>query len=43
LTLREGSWGTAMDYLVVKLFWYLAAAFAIGVVVGWISCGRVED
>jgi hypothetical protein len=32
-----------MDYLVVKLFWYLAAAFAIGLVVGWISCGRVED
>lgn len=33
----------AMEYLFVKLFWYLAAAFAIGVVVGWISCGRVKD
>jgi uncharacterized membrane protein YciS (DUF1049 family) len=32
-----------MEYLFVKLFWYLAAAFAIGVVVGWISCGRVND
>jgi hypothetical protein len=32
-----------MEYLVVKLFWYLVAAFATGVVVGWISCGRVED
>lgn len=32
-----------MDYLILKLFWYLVAAFAIGVVVGWISCGRVED
>lgn len=32
-----------MDYLVVTLFWYLAAAFAVGLVVGWISCGGVED
>jgi len=32
-----------MDYLVVQLFWYLAVAFAVGVVVGWISCGGVED
>lgn len=32
-----------MEYLVVKLFWYLVAAFVIGLVVGWISCGRVED
>lgn len=32
-----------MDYLILKLFWYLVAAFAIGVFVGWISCGRVED
>ena len=32
-----------MDYLVVKLFWYLCAAFAIGFAVGWISCGAVED
>lgn len=32
-----------MEYLFVKLFWYLAAAVCIGVVVGWISCGRVKD
>lgn len=32
-----------MEYLAVKLIWYLAAAFVIGLVVGWISCGRVED
>jgi hypothetical protein len=32
-----------MDYLFVKLFWYLVAAFAIGVAVGWISCGQSRD
>jgi hypothetical protein len=32
-----------MDYLLVKLFWYVIAAFAIGVAVGWISCGRQVD
>ncbi len=32
-----------MDYLVVTLFWYLAAAFAAGLVVGWISCGGADD
>ncbi len=32
-----------MDYLIVKLCWYLAAAFAVGLVVGWVSCGGVED
>lgn len=32
-----------MDYLIVQLFWYLAASFAVGLVVGWISCGRAED
>jgi uncharacterized membrane protein YciS (DUF1049 family) len=29
-----------MEYLVYKLAWWLAAAFAIGLVVGWISCSR---
>ncbi len=29
-----------MDYLFVKLFWYVLAAFAIGLFVGWISCAR---
>jgi hypothetical protein len=32
-----------MDYLIVKLAWWLAAAFAIGLVVGWLSCGRAES
>lgn len=32
-----------MDYLVSQLVWYIVAAFAIGLVVGWVSCGRVED
>ncbi len=32
-----------MDYLFVKLFWYLMVAFAIGVFVGWTSCSRRED
>jgi hypothetical protein len=32
-----------MDYLLIKLFWYVMAAFAIGLAVGWISCGPVED
>lgn len=29
-----------MDYLFVNLLGYVAAAYAVGVVVGWISCGR---
>lgn len=32
-----------MDYLLIKLFWYVAAAFLIGLFVGWYSCGRAED
>lgn len=32
-----------MEYLFAKLFWYVVAAFVIGIFVGWISCGRVED
>lgn len=31
-----------MDYLFIKLFWYLVVAFVIGLVVGWVSCGREE-
>lgn len=29
-----------MDYLLVKLAWYLAVALLIGVVIGWFSCSR---
>jgi hypothetical protein len=32
-----------MDYLLASLIWYVLAAFVVGVLVGWFSCGRVED
>jgi len=32
-----------MDYLAFKLIWWLLLAFAIGLVVGWLSCGRAES
>lgn len=32
-----------MDYLAFKLVWWLVLAFAIGLVVGWLSCSRVEN
>ncbi len=32
-----------MSYLFAKLLWYIAGAFAIGLLVGWFSCGRPED
>lgn len=32
-----------MTYLLSKLVWYVVASFVIGVFVGWISCGRVQD
>lgn len=28
-----------MDYLFVKLIWWIAIAFALGLVTGWLSCG----
>lgn len=28
-----------MDYLVVKLGWYLAAAGGLGLLIGWVCCG----
>lgn len=31
-----------MDYLFVKLLWYVLAALALGVAVGWYSCGRSD-
>jgi hypothetical protein len=27
-----------MDYLFLKLIWWIALAFALGLVTGWISC-----
>jgi hypothetical protein len=32
-----------MEYLAYKLFWWLVAAFAIGLAVGWLSCSRRKD
>jgi hypothetical protein len=29
-----------MDYLAYRLLWWLLAAFAIGLAIGWLSCGR---
>jgi hypothetical protein len=29
-----------MEYLIVKLAWWFAAAFAIGLVTGWLSYSR---
>lgn len=40
---RFGQGVGLMDYLLVKLVWYVVAAFAIGVFVGWVSCGEVEE
>jgi hypothetical protein len=31
-----------MEYLASKLLWWLLVAFALGLVVGWLSCGRAE-
>jgi hypothetical protein len=27
-----------MDYLFIKMIWWIALAFALGLVTGWISC-----
>lgn len=32
-----------MDYLMVQLAWYIAAAFVVGLVVGWVACGRPQS
>jgi hypothetical protein len=32
-----------MGYLLMQLLWYVLAAFAVGLVVGWITCTRVES
>jgi hypothetical protein len=32
-----------MDYLVFKLMWWLMLAFALGLVVGWLSCSRAGN
>ncbi len=32
-----------MGYLFIQLFWYVAIAFAVGLVVGWATCSQVEN
>ena len=32
-----------MDYLFLKLIWWIALAFALGFAAGWTSCGREEE
>lgn len=31
-----------MDYLFLRLIWWLALAFVFGLVTGWTSCGGTE-
>jgi hypothetical protein len=33
----------AVDYLFMKLLWYIVSAFLIGAFVGWYSCGRAAE
>lgn len=32
-----------MDYLALRLIWWLLLALAIGFAVGWLSCGRASS
>lgn len=32
-----------MDFLLAKLIWYVALAFALGACVGWMTCSRSEE
>jgi hypothetical protein len=32
-----------MDYLAYQLSVWLLAAFALGLIVGWVSCGRARS
>lgn len=32
-----------MDYLFLKLIWWIALAFLLGVVAGWMSCGPERE
>jgi hypothetical protein len=32
-----------MDYLFLKLIWWIALAFVLGVAAGWISCGDEKE
>lgn len=32
-----------MDYIFLKLIWYVGTAFAVGVAVGWFACRPVKN
>ncbi len=32
-----------MDYLFLKLFWFVAFAFVLGLAVGWFTCNGNEE
>ena len=32
-----------MDYLFLKLIWWIALAFVLGTVAGWTSCGTSNE
>ena len=32
-----------MDYLFMKLIWWIALAFVLGAIAGWLSCGMTEE
>ena len=32
-----------MDYLFLKLIWWIALAFVFGLMAGWLSCGPTEE
>jgi hypothetical protein len=32
-----------MDYVFYQLIWYIAAAFGVGLFVGWFSCRRIKN
>lgn len=32
-----------MDYMLAKFIWFVMLAFALGVGVGWFTCGRNEE
>lgn len=32
-----------MDYLFMRLIWWILLAFVLGLGAGWISCGREEE
>lgn len=34
---------TGMGYLFTQFIWYVLIAFLVGLIVGWVTCSRVED